>query len=47
MPLIIPEPPIHETGKLRLDAPLLLGQSALGRFGKVTIDNEKHELTME
>ena len=29
------------------DAPLLLGQSALGRFAKITIDNEKGELTLE
>lgn len=30
-----------------LNAPLLLGQSALGRFGKISIDNVKGELILE
>jgi len=29
------------------EAPLLLGQSALSKFGKVTIDNEKKLLILE
>jgi aspartyl protease family protein len=30
-----------------IDAPMLLGQSALGQFGKFTIDNANHTLTIE
>lgn len=30
-----------------LEAPLLLGQSALAEFGKVTIDYQKNEITFE
>jgi aspartyl protease family protein len=30
-----------------LNAPLLFGQSALGKFGKISIDNNKKEITFE
>jgi aspartyl protease family protein len=30
-----------------IEAPLLLGQSALQRFGKISIDNTRHEITFE
>lgn len=30
-----------------LTAPLLFGQSALGKFGKISIDNNKNEITFE
>lgn len=30
-----------------MEAPLLLGQSALGQFGKVTIDYKKNQLSFE
>jgi aspartyl protease family protein len=30
-----------------LNAPLLFGQSALGKFGKISIDNNKGEITFE
>jgi aspartyl protease family protein len=30
-----------------LNAPLLFGQSALGKFGKISIDNNKNEITFE
>ncbi len=30
-----------------LGAPLLMGQSALAQFGKITIDNEKGEIIFE
>ncbi|MBV6403811.1 MAG: retroviral-like aspartic protease family protein [Flavobacteriales bacterium] len=30
-----------------IDAPLLLGQSAIGRFGRYTVDNDKRVIILE